>query len=628
MLRKIFNIFVLLAFVMGLLIVTPAQPAAAAGTIRYVNDDAAGANNGSSWANAYTDLQSALTLAQAGDQIWVAAGTYKPTIGISRDKSFYLETGVAIYGGFAGTESLLSERDPSINVAILSGDLGTPNDASDNAYRVVNASSTLSTAILDGFTITGGNANGLLGSLDRGAGIYIITGSSPTLSNLIITGNHASNLGGGMYLHLGGVPSLNNVVFANNSADTSGGGLYAIGASPTLTNITFDTNTAGDKGGGMYTTDGGVAVLNNVTFKGNSAANAGGGMRNIISNPTLTNVTFNGNSAPFGGAMHNLGSNPTLTNVTFKGNTGSSSGGAIYNSSSSPIIQNSIIYGNTGGEIVDTNSSAPNVTFSIVKGGYAGLGNLDANPKLNPLANNGGPTQTMSLGAGSAAINAGNDATCAATDQRGIARPQGGACDKGAFEAEYFTKTFRSVGTHDGWILESAENSGVGGGSNKTDPTFRLGDEAADQQYRAILAFNTSSLPDTAVISNVMLKIKQSGAPVGTNPFDVLGHAIRVEVNSPFFGSSAALTNNDFEAAADQSEIGSIFNSPVNNWYAKAWNTDTFFSHINRTGTTQFRLRFKYTDNNDGSADYMRFFSGNHPTVGNRPTLIIQYYIP
>src|SRR5690349_8828972 len=114
-----------------------APPAARAAGVIYVRAGASGANSGSSWANAYTSLANALSAASSGDQIWVAAGTYTPTDGSDRTASFTLENGVAVYGGFAGTETLLSQRDWNTNITTLSGDIGTVGDASDNSFHVV-----------------------------------------------------------------------------------------------------------------------------------------------------------------------------------------------------------------------------------------------------------------------------------------------------------------------------------------------------------------------------------------------------------------------------------------------------------------------------------------------------------
>jgi hypothetical protein len=121
--------------------------------ILYVTPD--GTGDCSSWVNACI-LQTALTNATGGDDIWVAAGTYKPTTSTSPFMSFVLKNGVAVYGGFDGTESLVTQRDPEINITILSGDIGVEGDNSDNSERVIIASNVDNTTILDGFTITGG----------------------------------------------------------------------------------------------------------------------------------------------------------------------------------------------------------------------------------------------------------------------------------------------------------------------------------------------------------------------------------------------------------------------------------------------------------------------------------------
>src|SRR5262249_55988200 len=126
-------------------------------TTWYVNgSDTTGSNTGTSWANAFTSLQSALTNASVhpGDQILGARGTYTPTSGTGRTASFVLDAGVAVYGGFAGTETALSQRNVATNVTTLSGDIGTVGDSSDNSYHVVTSSKLDKTAILDGFTIT------------------------------------------------------------------------------------------------------------------------------------------------------------------------------------------------------------------------------------------------------------------------------------------------------------------------------------------------------------------------------------------------------------------------------------------------------------------------------------------
>jgi len=355
------------------------------GCIRYVKWDATGANDGSSWTDAYIDLQTAITFASSDEQIWVAAGTYKPTTGTNRGYSFELQDDLAIYGGFEGTEMLLAERDPSTNVTILSGDIGIPNDKSDNSYHVVRASFVYISAILDGFTITSGNANGTF----------------------------EAQYGGGMYSDYG-FPVLRNITFDNNSA-LSGGGMYSVS----------DGNH-------------GHPILHNVTFSNNSAT-FGGGMWNGSSNAQLENVTFSGNSAVYGGGMGNHDSSPHLWNVTVSGNLASTYGGGVYNeANSNPGLQNVILWGNnapTGSQIYN-DTSAPTVSYSVIQGGYVGgTSIITTDPMLGTLGDYGGFTQTIPLLAGSSAIDAGYG--CPATDQRGVTRPQGSQCDIGAYEYQY-----------------------------------------------------------------------------------------------------------------------------------------------------------------------------------------------
>lgn len=465
-----------------------------------------------------------------------------------------------------------------------------------------------------------------------GGGMYNYK-SSPILTGVTFSGNSASS-GGGMSNYTSSSPKLARVTFNNNTASSGGGGMQNnTDSNPTLTNTTFSNNNA-ETGAGMRNLANSNPRLTNVTFNENVATSWGGGMYNVSSSPTLTNITFSGNSASTGAGMDNYtGSNPILTNITFNGNTASSrSGGMENNAGSSPTIRNTVFWGNPGPKAQIYNAdggSVPVVEDSVVQGGYAGGTNIiNANPMLGTLDNYGGVTKTISLLAGSSAIDKGNDTTCPNTDQRGKTRPQGAHCDIGAYEAEgtvTLTSTFRSTGTYDGWILESTENSTAGGTLDKTAITFRLGDNAQDKQFRAILHFNTSNLPDTATITKVTLKIKQQGL-AGTNPFGIFG-GLRVDVQKPFFGTTTELVANDFQAAAGKSAVATFGTTPVSNWYSAVLNA-AGRTYINRAGITQFRLRFVTGDNDNNTADFMSFFSGNTTTAGDRPTLIIQYYVP
>ena len=331
----------------------------------YVNSLATGSNNGQSWANAYTDLQSALTSSQldSGDQIWVARGTYKPTSGTERTISFVLKDGVQVYGGFAGTETDLGQRDWLHNPTTLSGDIGEPDDNSDNTYSVVVSNGLTASAILDGFTITEGNANN--DNLDTGAGMLNFS-SSPTLRNLYFYNNHADYEGGGMENYFSS-PTLTNVDFDENRAGGFGGGMENFQSSPTLTNVDFSLNDATLKGGGIFNDHSSSPTLTNVTFRINTA-NQGGGLANRDnSSPTLTNVTSN-------------------SNLAVNGNEPSGLGAFIYNeNNSSPLLINNILWGDNGPEIYDDSSSSPFVVFSDVQGGWSGRGFRTSNINADPL---------------------------------------------------------------------------------------------------------------------------------------------------------------------------------------------------------------------------------------------------
>jgi hypothetical protein len=185
------------------------------------------------------------------------------------------------------------------------------------------------------------------------------------------------------------------------------------------------------------------------------------------------------------------------------------------------------------------------------------------------------------------------------------------------------TAVFNSTGTQDGWISESTETSGVGGKVNNSATTFNLGDDAANKQYRAILHFDTSSLPDNAVITSATLKIKKQGVS-GPNPFTTLG-SLTVSMRQSSFGTPA-LAPADFKSAAGKNNISSFETTPANNWYSAFLNS-TGSSHVNLMGSTQFRLAFETDDNNNNANNFMKFFSGNS-SAANRPQLVIEYYVP
>ncbi|MFN8497388.1 MAG: right-handed parallel beta-helix repeat-containing protein [Anaerolineae bacterium] len=367
------RVALLVLFALGVLL-GQGRAADAAGVV-YVVPGGAGTQSGASWANA-KDLAAALTAANSGDELWVKAGTYKPTTTTDRTASFTLQSGVALYGGFAGTETLRSQRNWQTNVTILSGDIGTVNNASDNSYHVVVADSVDDTAVLDGFTITGGNANGPISILDptHAGGGMRSTSSSPTLANVTFSDNYGM-FGGGIF-NTNSSSTLTNVVFSSNHSQY-GGGMRNEGSShPTLTNVVFNSNTAAVDGGGMYNISSSNPSLTNVDFTGNTATANGGGMHNDSSSPTLTDVTFSGNTAGAnGGGLSNYNASPTLTTVTFSSNTATTSGGGMYNSNSAGnlALTGVVFSGNSasdGGGLYNF-SSGPKLTNVVFSGNAA-----------------------------------------------------------------------------------------------------------------------------------------------------------------------------------------------------------------------------------------------------------------
>jgi parallel beta-helix repeat protein len=504
-------------------------------------------NDGSSWQNAYTSLQTALGAAVSGQTIEVAQGTYTPTSGTDRTATFQLIDGVSILGGYAGYGTA---NPDACNVTsyptILSGDIGVIGNNSDNSYNVVTGSGTNASAVLNGFTISDGSANaqnpddpqnqfaggGLYesagsptianctftgNSAAEGGGMFNEDSSSPTLTNCTFTGNTVA-WGGGMFNYESSSPTLTNCEFTGNSADEGSGMFNEYSSSPTLLNCTFTENSAGSYGGGMYNYGSSLPTLTNCTFTTNSAYEGGGMSNENYSSPTLTNCTFTGNvDNGYGGGMSNfLNCSPTLTNCTFTTNSAivegggmyvedctsitltnctftansayaggglynevasslmltsctftgnhatNGDGGGIFNSSvsptltnctfnenfatngngggmcsyfSTPTLTNCILWGDTApvsSEIYNDSTGQPIVDYSDIQGGYAGTGNINADPLfVNAAAGN------LQLQPTSPCINVGSNAainaTGVTTDLAGNPRIIDGVVDMGAY---------------------------------------------------------------------------------------------------------------------------------------------------------------------------------------------------
>lgn len=184
--------------------------------------------------------------------------------------------------------------------------------------------------------------------------------------------------------------------------------------------------------------------------------------------------------------------------------------------------------------------------------------------------------------------------------------------------------TFFSQGSFDGWLLESTETSGVASSTNTNSKLIYLGDDAANRQYRAVLAFDTSTLPDEAIVTGATLKFRHAGV-TGTLPFNTHG-TLRVDMIKGSFSNNSALQVGDFKATASRNNVLSFTSAVTNSWYSKALSSANL-GYINLTGSTQFRLRFNLDDNNDSGADSLIIYSGNSGYTA-RPQLVISYILP
>ena len=311
-----------------------------------------------------------------------------------------------------------------------------------------------------GGVITGGSISNNTAPNGIGGGISAQGGRALTLTNVAMNGNSAKGAGA---IYGPSTISLNNMTLSGNAATQEAGAIFSPpGSTLTLSSVTLQNNTAGFSGGAIYgpVTGSNVTIAGNTaqlgvgggvngspsltgaTISNNTAAQSGGGIN--ASGGTLTNVTISGNTAGgAGGGIHTAGgASISLTNVTLSDNAAAAgSGGGVANDGTTTIKNTIIANSTTGGNCagaVHLTSQGDNLS-SDGTCTLAGPGDQNStNPLLGPLANNGGPTQTHALLAGSPAINAVTHNVCPppATDQRGVTRPQGVACDIGAYEAE------------------------------------------------------------------------------------------------------------------------------------------------------------------------------------------------
>jgi predicted outer membrane repeat protein len=434
----------------------------------YVDDTATGNNDGSSWTDAFTDLQDGLGVADPGDSIHIAAGSY-----VSTAVSYQLESGVTVLGGYPdgggardpatyltqlgpdGTNPIIHHSGRDIdNSAILDG--VTLSGALNGAVRNGDASPTFRNCTFSNNRISGDGgafhngggsptfvdcrfANNVAdGAFGRGGAIF--NDGNMTITRCQFQGNEATDSAGAIYVL--GVLTITDGDFQTNRA-THGGGALSLelleGENVSVIGCTFDGNTVSGsgqlRGGGAIESWPGSPTITNCIFANNSVVEGGGAIFNadfgptFDANPAITNCLFYGNSAGSGAAFYNRGPgvSPTLTNCTFTRNSATISGGALHNDGGTPLLTNAIIWANSAPADPQIAGDTVSVAHSIVEGGYPGTGNLD----LDPLFGDGYRPRP-----GSPAIDSGESVALPATDLDGNPRVVGAGVDRGAYELQ------------------------------------------------------------------------------------------------------------------------------------------------------------------------------------------------
>ena len=460
-----------------------------------------------------------------GDRVWIAEGTYIPvaiggreTTSEDRAISFVIPSGVEVYGGFAGDESDLSERDYPNNQTILSGNIGEET-AGDNSFHVVNITGTTANTVLDGLTISDGRADdgnaasSGLGNND-GGGIFGSNNASATIRNSLITNNNASDDGGGLVTGESSSPNIINTVFSDNSADSVGGGIYFQNSdSPNITSSLFFDN-ASQFGGAIY----------------HDAFNSG-----IVSFLEITNSTFVNNIAGDGDSL----------NVN------------KYSDSDTELIENSIFWNTEGRDnqqIFQFNrfgDSLATINNSIIPGSYEREGsanNIADNPLFFDPENNDFRLQLASPG-----INAGdNEAINLDQDIENNPRIFNSTVDIGAYEY--------------GVLMNIADVTIEEGDAETTNAVFEvtLLDSLGNPPNEEITV-NYTTVDDSAVAGSDFT------ATAGTLTFNV-GESVQrisvpvtgdeiIESTERFFVELSGVTGN--AAIVDGQAIGTITNDDI-----------------------------------------------------------------
>jgi len=433
----------------------------------FVNLNATGANDGTAWEDAFTDLSDALETAIPGQEIWVAAGTYHPTrcatIGSCepRRRHFILKKGIALYGGFAGTETERDERDWVVHETILSGDFNGDDvwddlnhewlNRAENAIHVLIATDSSSEypAILDGFTIEGGHADDRENSEIDGGGIRLSSETAPFIRNCLFRGNVADSSGGAIFVPYAS-PTIENCTFVGNSSYTGGAIWVGWSSGVVIANSLFEGNFSFIGGGALLLQDSAITI-EETTFVANYSTK-GGALYNYRSHIHLINCVFAGNTSnEWGGAVLLFLADPFFINCTFSGNTDSAGNDGIVFIQSYATFDNTILWDEVSqileigkeGNIVYFDPSNPVFRYSNVyqSGGSLawalpfgtdGGGNIDADPLFV-----GSGDDPLSLQDTSPCINAGNNSLVPPGIEKDITggpRIKDGTVDMGAYE--------------------------------------------------------------------------------------------------------------------------------------------------------------------------------------------------
>lgn len=297
----------------------------------YVNHAATGANDGTSWANAYKDLHSALTAATSGDQVWIAQGTYTPTATTDRHATFFVDAAMELYGGFAGTESSLAQRDWQTHPTILSGEIGG-SLKSDNSANVMTVEHQDSTSfILDGVQVRDGYAD--TGFRVSGGGVNINVGDA-AIRNTAFSQNFAKSVGGAIKAPNGNVLLLSHCSFIENASMGQGGAISCYEL--TVLDSLFVDNTTENEGGAitMLLTSDNPSQVVRCEFSNNKSSIFGGGAiacKGRGKTLLILECAFNANNGPSkGGALYlSQGGNLLVDRSVFESNSSRSGGGAI-----------------------------------------------------------------------------------------------------------------------------------------------------------------------------------------------------------------------------------------------------------------------------------------------------------